>query len=104
MQTILFVPWNTIWHDVDDYKLFGREYSDNLILALLKKLPHIDVEHYIKTLMSKDRNSILTILVAIQELIKQFRGIGYGKPEQYNQLFYFIVRHSINLIKRILEE
>jgi hypothetical protein len=80
------------------------EYSDNLILALLKNLPHIEVRHYIKTLMSKDRNSILTILVAIQELIKQFRGIGYGKPEQYNQLFYFLTRHSINLIKRILEE
>ena len=35
--------------DVTDH----LEYSDNLILALLKKLPHIEVEHYIKTLMDK---------------------------------------------------
>ena len=86
--------------DVTDH----LEYSDNLILALLKKLPHIEVEHYIKTLMDKNRSSILTTLVVIQELIKQFRGIGYGNPEQYNQLFYFLIRYSINLMKQILEE
>lgn len=87
--------------DVTDH----LEYSDNQILGLLDTLPHIDAKHYFKTLLRKESGSILTTLLSLQELIKRLRfRCGYGNPEQYNQLFYFLIRYSINLIKRILEE
>ena len=77
------------------------EYSDNQILELLDTLPHIEAKHYIKTLMNED-NSILVELPVLQELIIQLRKCGYGKPEKYNQIFYFVVKHSINVINKIL--
>jgi hypothetical protein len=85
--------------DVTDH----LEYSDNQILDLLDTLPHIDTKHYFKTLLRKENSSLLTTMLSLQELIKRLRDCGYGKPEQYNQLFYFIVRQSINTLKKILE-
>ena len=79
------------------------EYSDNQILGLLDTLPHINTKHCFKTLLRKEDSSLLTNLLSLQELIKRFRDCGYGKPEQYNQLFYFIVQQSINTLKKILE-
>ena len=77
-------------------------YSDEQILSLLSNLPHIEIEHYLRTLM-KHRVSLLANISSIIYVIKALRSCGYGNPEKYNQLFYFIVKCSLSVIKTLIK-
>lgn len=79
------------------------EYDNNQVLSLLNTLPHIKAKNDFKKLMNEEENNILVKILIIQNLIKQLKEVGYGKPEKYNQLFFFVVKQSINILKRILE-
>lgn len=58
-------------------------YSDEQILSLLSDLPHIEIEHYLRTLM-KNRDSLLVNISSVVYVIKALRSCGYGNPEKYN--------------------
>lgn len=72
------------------------------VLAILESIPYIIRFHFENLIREDDSKYDISLwLIDLRGAIKELNGLGYAKPEKYNQPYYFIVKKSIALITRL---
>lgn len=72
------------------------------VLVILDSIPCISRFHFENLVREEDSACDISLrLTDLRGAIKELDGLGYAKPEKYNQPYYFIVKKSIALISRL---